>query len=99
LRSAYIFPALGLATLAVRMRCLPEHTMYTAAAALAACADGDSVRATGCLYPPLSDILAVSHAIATAVAADAYACGLAGLQPQPADLPAHIKSCMWSPAA
>lgn len=95
--NAYIFPALGLATLAVRMRSLPEHTMYTAAAALAGCADGERVRATGCLFPPLADILTVSHTIATAVAADAYECGLARLEPRPADLPAHIKASMWSP--
>lgn len=81
------------------MATLPVHTMYVAAAALAAYVRGADVRATGCLYPPLSEILAVSAEIATAVAVDAYECGLATLDPRPADMGAHIRANMWSPDA
>ena len=72
--------------------------MYVAASALADCVHQEEVRATGCLYPSLGDIQEVSHRIATAVAEDAYARGIAGLQPKPADMAAHIRQNMWDPS-
>ena len=72
--------------------------MYVAASTLADCVSEAAVRETGCLYPPLSDIQEVSHRIATAVALDAYKCGIASLSPQPPDMGAHIWSNMWDPS-
>ena len=95
--NSYIFPALGLACAAVKMRSFPENSFYVAAQALAACVKRSEVDATGCIYPDLKDIRAVSAAVATAVCEDAYALGVARL-PRPADLAAHVRSCMWSPA-
>ena len=96
--NSYIFPALGLACGAVNMKSFPDNSFYTAAVALADCVDKASVDATGCIYPDLKRIREVSAIIATAVAEDAYKLGVARL-PRPADLAAHVKSCMWSPRA
>jgi malate dehydrogenase (oxaloacetate-decarboxylating)(NADP+) len=97
--NAYIFPAVGLATLAVGISKITNHTMYVAADALAACADGNADPSSdGFVYPPLRNIRAVSLAVATAVAEDAYAKGVATLTPKPADMTAHLRSCMWDPA-
>ena len=81
------------------MRVVPTHSMYVAACALADFVAGSNLdeTAAGNIYPPLSDIRAVSAAIATAVAEDAYAQGIAD-EPRPANLAEHIRSCMWSPA-
>ena len=96
--NAFIFPAVGLAVLSVRMRVVPAHSLYVAACALAACVAGTDVDGArnGNIYPSLSDIRSVSASIAIAVAEDAYAQGIADL-PRPADLAAHIRSCMWDP--
>jgi malate dehydrogenase (oxaloacetate-decarboxylating)(NADP+) len=98
LRSSYIFPALGLACGAVSMSTFPDNSFYVAATALAQQVDKASVDATGCIYPSLTRIREVSAAVATAVAEDAYAVGVARL-PRPADLAAHVRSCMWMPPA
>ena len=91
--NSYIFPAVGLAVTACEMTQVPEHSMYVAAAHLAAQVNKDAVKATGCIYPPLSSIRDVSAAIAIAVAEDAYEKGLCAL-PRMADLPAFIRSSM-----
>ena len=94
--NSYIFPALGLACNAVKMSKMPDNIFYTAAAALARQVSKAEVDKTGCIYPDLKNIRAVSAAVATAVAEDAYALGVARL-PRPADLAAHIRGYMWSP--
>ena len=70
--------------------------MFVAASALAAQVNKADVAATANIYPPLNTIRAVSAAIATAVAEDAYARGLCAL-PRPADLAQFIASSMWKP--
>jgi malate dehydrogenase (oxaloacetate-decarboxylating)(NADP+) len=96
--NAYIFPALGLACLAVRMSQVPQHSIYVAACALADFVRPERVAATGCIYPSLTEIRAVSAAIATRVAEDAYARGIAQRQPRPDDMAAHIRANMWTPS-
>ena len=96
--NSYIFPALGLACGAVKMSSFPDSSFYTAAVALAQQVKRAEVDATGCIYPDLKNIRAVSAAVATAVAEDAYKLGVARL-PRPADLAAHVRSCIWSPPA
>ena len=51
----------------------------------------------GAIYPPLSEIRAVSAQIALAVAEQAYADGLAGL-PRPDELRDHILTQMYEPS-
>ena len=92
----YIFPALGLAAVAVGARRLTDDDMLVAARALAAQVKPDRL-ADGCLYPPLEDIREVSAAIAAAVAENVYERGDAALSPRPVDLLAHCRAAMWSP--
>jgi malate dehydrogenase (oxaloacetate-decarboxylating)(NADP+) len=91
--NAYIFPAVGLAAIAVRIAPITQPTMYAAACALARQVAGSDL-ACGRVYPPLASIRSVSETIAVAVAEDAYARGVAGV-PLPADLPAHVRGSMW----
>lgn len=93
--NAYVFPGIGLGALAANARSLPDAMFLTAAHALATFVN-DTDLAEGALYPKLSDIRSVSHAIACAVAEHAFDNGLARRQ-RPADLPAHIKDLMFDP--
>jgi len=95
---SWIFPAIGLAVTAVAMTRVSDHTMYVAAKALADQVS-DADLATGCLFPKIESILAVSARIAAAVAEDAYGRGEAALDPKPADLVAHMTASQWHPAA
>jgi malate dehydrogenase (oxaloacetate-decarboxylating)(NADP+) len=52
--------------------------------------------AAGALYPPLTDIRAVSLAIAVKVAEEAFASGLA-TEDRPDDLESHIAGLMYDP--
>lgn len=96
--NSWIFPAVGLAVEAVKLSKVTDHTMWVAAKALAESVTSADL-STGCLFPPLSTIRDVSAVIAAAIAEDAYTRGEALLSPKPADLLAHVKSCMWSPYA
>ena len=87
---------MGLAVVACEMTQVPMHSMYVAAAALAAQVEKGAVERTGNIYPPLSAIREVSAAIATAVAEDAYEKGIAGVA-RPADLGGFIRQAMWQP--
>lgn len=58
----------------------------------------DADLARGSVYPPLANIREVSVAVAAAVAEDAYERGVADVLPRPADITAHIRASMWSPA-
>jgi malate dehydrogenase (oxaloacetate-decarboxylating)(NADP+) len=95
--NSYIFPALGLACIAVKIRTFPERLFYAAALALSKQVKKEDVAVHGCIYPSLTRIREVSLAVAVAVCEDAYALGVARL-PRPADLEAHVRSCMWSPS-
>lgn len=93
--NAYIFPGVGLGVTAARARQVTDDMFYAAARVLAhAVSDEDLARGT--LFPPLTTIRTVSHGIATAVAANAYAAGLARAG-RPDDLEAHVRAQMWNP--
>lgn len=89
---------MGLAVTAVQMTRVSDHTMFVAAKALAEQVT-DADLATGCLFPKIESILAVSARIAAAVAEDAYSRGEAALAPKPADLVAHMTASQWHPSA
>jgi malate dehydrogenase (oxaloacetate-decarboxylating)(NADP+) len=85
----------GLGVIAVASKRVTDEMFMAAARSLAeqvSPADLD----TGCVYPPLSTVRAVSARIAAAVAEVAYAQGHASL-PRPADLLSHVKSQMYDP--
>ena len=93
--NCYIFPGVGLGVLAVGARRVTDEMFMAAARALAASvaqADLDQ----GAIFPPLTMMREVSVHVAAAVAEVAYRQGHA-TAPRPADLRAHVASCMWQP--
>ena len=94
--NAYIFPGIGLGTIASHSVRVSEP-MFMAAARTLASQVTDVRLAEGAIYPALSDIRAVSSEIAIAVAEQAYAEGSARL-PRPDDLREHILAQMYDPA-
>jgi malic enzyme len=89
----YIFPAMGLGTLAAHARRISDGMFLAAASALADCVD-PSVAAGGSLFPPITGVRAVSRAVAVAVAEQAVREGLAD---EHADLAARVDDLIWFP--
>ena len=94
--NAYVFPGIGLGTIACRARIISDEMFQEAARVLAEMVD-DSDLATGSLYPPLANIRKVSLAIAVAVAETAWDQGLARVA-RPADIKRMIVEQMYEPA-
>jgi len=93
--NAYVFPGIGLGALAANVRVLPEALFLTAAHALAEFVRDEDLK-LGALYPKLNEIRDVSHAIAVAVASEAFSLVLAQTD-EPADLSAVISKMMYDP--
>jgi len=93
--NAYIFPGVGLGVIACGARLVTDEMFFAAAQALARQVSEADLE-QGLIYPPLTQIRAVSAAIAVAVAEVAYRRGLA-TQPRPDDLAAHIRAQMYEP--
>jgi len=91
----YVFPGVGLGALAVRAKGLPDSVFLAAAEALAAAVPESSL-AAGTLYPPLSDIRAVSRAVAVAVGKDLIRQGLASLASED-EVEPRVEEMMWTP--
>ena len=94
--NSYIFPGVGLGTIAVRSRRVTDEMFLAAATALAAQVTQKDLD-QGSLFPPLSQVREVSTKLAVAVAEVAFSQGHAGIE-RPADLRAHVRSCMYDPA-
>ena len=94
--NAYIFPGIGLGTIASQSSRVSESMFLAAARALASQVT-DVRLAEGAIYPALSEIRAVSLEIAIAVAEQAYAEGSTRL-PRPGDLREHILAQMYDPS-
>src|SRR3954449_2519881 len=93
--NAYVCPGIGLGAIACRARTLPDELFLAAAQALAAKVRQDDLD-QGALYPPLGTIRKISLAIATRVAAKAYAMNLAR-EKRPRHLRRHIEGMMYRP--
>ena len=93
--NAYIFPGIGLGIVCTGARRVTE-TMFIAAARTLAGLIRESELAEGRVYPSLSRIHEVSHAIAVAVAEEAFAKNL-NTHSRPEDLPGFIRSQMFQP--
>jgi malate dehydrogenase (oxaloacetate-decarboxylating)(NADP+) len=93
--NAYIFPGVGLGVIACDAERVIDEMFLAAAQALAQKVSEQDLE-RGQIYPPLTQIVDVSAAIATAVAEVAYDRGLARL-PKPKDLLAHVKSQIYKP--
>ena len=93
--NVYIFPGVGLGAIVSQSRIVTDE-MFLAAARSLACQVSDADLSHGRIYPPLSRIRQVSALIAQEVARIAYERGLA-TKPEPADLAAEIRTCMYQP--
>ena len=93
--NAYIFPGIGLGVIASGATRITDQMFLVAAKTLADMVSDDDL-AAGALYPPLTDIRAVSSAIAVKVAEEAFNCGLA-TEERPDDLESHIATLMYDP--
>lgn len=93
--NAYIFPGVGLGVLACGARRVNEAMFMTAAKALAALSPTVHDK-TGRLLPPVTDLREVSLAVATAVARQAIADGLAR-ERDDAALGEAIAARVWEP--
>jgi malate dehydrogenase (oxaloacetate-decarboxylating) len=91
--NAFVFPGIGLGTIAVRARRVSDRMLSAAADAVAAMTDVSRPGAS--LLPDVERMRDVSFAVATAVAREAMAEGLAA-QPAP-DVEARVREAMWDP--
>lgn len=93
--NVYIFPAIGLAVLATEASRVTQEMFICAAQAVAEQVTQDQLD-SGLIYPPQSRILEASQHAATRVAQLIFDRGLARV-PRPADVPAHVRRCAYSP--
>jgi malate dehydrogenase (oxaloacetate-decarboxylating)(NADP+) len=93
--NSYIFPGVGLGVVVSGAAHVTDEMFEAAARTLAAQVTDDDM-ANGRIYPQLPRIRDVSAAIATAVAEIAFREGLA-TEPEPADLPGHVREFMYNP--
>lgn len=89
----YIFPAMGLGTLAARARRITDGMFLASATALAECVS-PAVAAGGSLFPPITDVRSVSRSVAVAVGEQAIREGVADEQP---DVAGKVDDLIWWP--
>ncbi len=93
--NSYIFPGVGLGILVSESERVTDEMFAAAARTLADMVTDDDL-AMGRLYPSLSRIREVSHAIAVSVAEIAFLRGLARCE-RPADIAAAVSATMYQP--
>ena len=93
--NVYIFPGVGLGALVSNARRVTDEMFSVAAAAVAESVSAD-VLASGCLYPPLTQLREVSARIAAAVVKVARDSGVGRAIPDGEIEPA-VRSAMWTP--
>jgi malate dehydrogenase (oxaloacetate-decarboxylating) len=93
--NAYVFPGMGMGTIASGARRVTDAMFLAAARTLAECAPTRSHPDAG-LFPPLEDIAEVSRRIAIAVASEAVRGGVAGPIATD-DIPRRVDERRWEP--
>ncbi len=93
--NVYIFPGIGLATVAFMIKKIPDIFFLEAAKVLSRQVTEQDL-SRGRIYPPLSQIRRVSLEIATRVSEIAYEMDLCKL-PRPTHLKKHLESLMYDP--
>eukprot|EP00808_Paulinella_micropora_P015781 g8928.t1 len=83
--NAYIFPGVGLATVAVQALRVPNSVFYTSALAVAKQL-GEKELSTMTVYPAIERIADVTLDLAVDIAEEYYRLGLATLQPKPKNM-------------
>jgi malate dehydrogenase (oxaloacetate-decarboxylating) len=91
--NAFIFPGLGLGVKVARATSVTPGMLSAAAEALADYTDQGRIQ-QGAVYPRVSAMRRVSRYVATAVAQEAVAAGVAGAELGD-DLAAHVDAAMW----
>ena len=93
--NAYIFPGIGLGIYASAARLITQSMFLSAAEVLANIVTEQEIKA-GAIYPALTRVRQVSHAIAVTVCQIAMREGLTSAN-LPEDLDSYIKSLMYEP--
>lgn len=93
--NVYIFPAMGLAVLAAKPTHIPDAAFSIAAHALSELVTPERF-ASGLVYPPLTEIRASAHVVATAVATYFFDSGLA-TAPRPENVEAFVTEMSYKP--
>lgn len=93
--NAYIFPGIGLGLIAVKAKYATDNMFMLAAKALADCSPAKQNKRAN-LLPGLADIRTISLKVASAVAREAIAKGLAGKHIEE-PIEKHISAQMWVP--
>lgn len=93
--NSYVFPGIGLGCVLAQPTMIPTGAFLTAAKRLAELVTEEDLE-KGSMYPPLSEVRALSAEIAAAVATYLFDKGLATAK-RPDDMLAAVKAYMWSP--
>ena len=94
--NVFIFPGVGLGAMVARAREVTDEMFLAAAGVLAEMVTGERLE-QGALYPPLTDLRAVSRRIAVAVAQEARDRGV-GRRVSDPEIEAAVDETMWTPA-
>jgi len=94
--NVYIFPGIGLATLATEPKYLPDSVFLIAAEVVANQIE-DSDLTMGTIYPKLTLLREISVKIAIAISVHLYEQNLARI-PRPDDIESYIRSLMYDPS-
>ncbi|MGD0373512.1 MAG: NAD-dependent malic enzyme [Streptosporangiaceae bacterium] len=94
--NVFIFPGVGLATIASRATEVTDRMFLIAATTLAGLVSADRLR-QGALYPQIANLRPISRAIAIAVAREARDSGVSALAPDD-DIEAVVDAAMWTPS-
>ena len=93
--NVFVFPGVGLGAIVAQAREITDAMFLAAARAVAASVSEERLR-QGALFPAVSDLRAVSRAVAAAVAREAHA-GRAKPAPGAEEIAAAIDAAMWYP--
>ena len=93
--NAYIFPGIGLGTIACEASIITDEMFLESARVLASIITDKDLQ-QGTIYPPLSNIRKVSLSIAVAVAEQAWQQGVAGID-RPDDVEKMIQNLIYTP--
>ena len=93
--NAYIFPGIGLGSIACEASIITDEMFLESAHVLANMVSENDIQ-QGAIYPPLADIRQVSIAIAVAVADQAWRQGVAGVD-RPVDVETMIMDMIYTP--
>ena len=93
--NVFVFPGVGLGAIVAEVRTVTDDMFIAAARSLAHLVTAERF-AAGALYPPVTDLRAVSRRIAGAVAAEARRAGVAGIADD-ADLDTALDAATWDP--